>query len=146
MRRSPRILQALNPLRERRRPRLPMPPMRISQAHLKNGIVVAEKNERYITRRANFPDEIENARESRSGFHGALGRALNRGPSASGSLNGTPSSITSAPASARASNELSEAANEGSPAVMYGTTPISPRSAIPRSGARYESLWQEQRA
>src|SRR5579863_598404 len=48
------------------------------------------------------------------------------GPSATGSLNGTPSSTTSAPASAAASTIFSLAASEGSPAVMYATRPSSP--------------------
>src|SRR5579863_2567927 len=51
------------------------------------------------------------------------------GPSATGSLNGTPSSITSAPASAAAKTIFSLAASEGSPAVIYATRPISPASA-----------------
>src|SRR6266403_2257446 len=55
------------------------------------------------------------------------------GPSASGSLKGTPSSMTSAPASAIAKTNFSVAANEGSPAVIYATIPISPES---RSSAK----------
>src|SRR5579859_2097076 len=51
------------------------------------------------------------------------------GPSATGSLNGTPSSITSAPASAAASTIFSVAASDGSPAVIYATNPISPERA-----------------
>src|ERR1700723_2267170 len=54
------------------------------------------------------------------------------GPSATGSLNGTPNSITSAPASAAASTIFSVAAREGSPAVMYATRPISPASESAR--------------
>src|SRR5580704_16717918 len=55
------------------------------------------------------------------------------GPSATGSLNGTPSSITSAPASAAASTIFSVAASDGSPAVMYATRPISPASESARN-------------
>src|SRR5580700_294300 len=54
------------------------------------------------------------------------------GPSATGSLKGTPSSITSAPALAAASTIFSLAASEGSPAVTYATSPISPASASAR--------------
>src|ERR1700675_2930759 len=48
------------------------------------------------------------------------------GPSASGSLNGTPSSIISVPASSSASTKSSVVSIDGSPAVMYATMPISP--------------------
>src|SRR6267378_7609490 len=58
------------------------------------------------------------------------------GPSASGSLNGTPSSITSAPASARARTNLCVASSDGSPAVMYATMPSSP--AVRSSAKRFE--------
>src|SRR6266403_2455128 len=58
------------------------------------------------------------------------------GPSASGSLNGTPSSITSAPASARARTNLCVASSDGSPAVMYATMPSSP--AVRSSEKRFE--------
>src|SRR5271170_1364385 len=54
------------------------------------------------------------------------------GPSATGSLNGTPSSITSAPASAAASTIFSDASSDGSPAVMYATRPSSPASESAR--------------
>src|SRR5271156_5926612 len=54
------------------------------------------------------------------------------GPSATGSLNGTPSSITSAPASAAASAIFSVASSDGSPAVMYATRPSWPASASSR--------------
>src|SRR4051812_7359048 len=47
------------------------------------------------------------------------------GPSASGSLDGTPKSMTAAPASASASTNFSVAASDGSPAVMNATRPIS---------------------
>src|SRR6266404_315695 len=62
------------------------------------------------------------------------------GPSASGSLNGTPSSITSAPASARARTNLCVASSDGSPAVMYATMPSSPaaRSSAKRFEIRVE--------
>lgn len=50
------------------------------------------------------------------------------GPSASGSLKGMPSSMTSAPDSARARTNFSVASREGSPAVMKATTPISPEA------------------
>ena len=43
------------------------------------------------------------------------------GPSAIGSENGTPSSMTSAPASASACITGTVASSEGSPAVMNGT-------------------------
>src|SRR5581483_8865753 len=43
------------------------------------------------------------------------------GPSASGSLNGTPSSITSAPASMAASTTSRVVATSGSPQVTYAT-------------------------
>src|SRR6516162_3039789 len=55
------------------------------------------------------------------------------GPSARGSLKGTPSSMMSAPASARARANLCVASSEGSPAVMYATMPSSPSS---RSSAK----------
>src|SRR5271170_3407315 len=54
------------------------------------------------------------------------------GPSATGSLNGTPSSITSAPASAAASTIFPVASSDGSPAVIYATSPSSPASASSR--------------
>src|SRR5580693_5434886 len=62
------------------------------------------------------------------------------GPSASGSLNGTPSSMTSAPASASARTNFSVASNDGSPAVMYATMPSSPdsRSSAKRLELRVE--------
>src|SRR5271154_286806 len=62
------------------------------------------------------------------------------GPSANGSLNGTPSSITSAPASANAKTYCSVASSEGSPAVMYATMPSSPlsRSCAKRREMRVE--------
>src|ERR1700686_4902546 len=59
------------------------------------------------------------------------------GPSASGSLNGTPSSMTSVPASSSASTNSSVASSEGSPAVMYATIPISPTA---RSVAKHFSI------
>src|SRR5690242_7976291 len=55
------------------------------------------------------------------------------GPSARGSLKGTPSSITSAPASASAITNFSVASSEGSPAVMYATIPSSPASRKTRN-------------
>src|SRR6266478_2838239 len=62
------------------------------------------------------------------------------GPSASGSLKGTPSSITSAPASASASTNFSVASSDGSPAVMYATMPSTPelRSSANRLEIRVE--------
>src|SRR6266481_837995 len=54
------------------------------------------------------------------------------GPSATGSLNGTPSSIISAPASAAARTIFSLASSEGSPAVMKATIPSSPDSESSR--------------
>src|SRR5487761_1194200 len=47
------------------------------------------------------------------------------GPSATGSLNGTPNSSTSAPASAAAKAISTAAVSDGSPAVIYATKPIS---------------------
>ena len=55
------------------------------------------------------------------------------GPSARGSLNGIPSSMTSAPASANARTNLCVASSEGSPAVMYAMMPNSPEA---RSSAK----------
>src|SRR5680860_313437 len=59
------------------------------------------------------------------------------GPSASGSLKGTPSSITSAPASASASSTSSPSAGDGKPAVVYRTSAALPsvrhRWKVPRS-------------
>src|ERR1700677_741909 len=51
------------------------------------------------------------------------------GPSATGSLKGTPISMMSAPASAAAATILALASSEGSPAVMYAMSPSSLASA-----------------
>src|SRR5688572_20600199 len=48
------------------------------------------------------------------------------GPSATGSLKGTPSSMMSAPASARASSSAAVSSSEGNPAVMYGISARRP--------------------
>src|SRR6267378_1249768 len=76
------------------------------ETHLQDGIVVAEEDERDLSARS-VPRWIV-------------------GPSASGSLKGTPSSMTSAPASASARTYFNEASREGSPATMYATMPSSP--------------------
>src|SRR3954468_16164732 len=57
------------------------------------------------------------------------------GPSAIGSENGTPTSMTSAPASSRPLSNSIVPAIEGSPAVMYGTNArrFAFRSAAKRS-------------
>src|SRR3954468_18074421 len=57
------------------------------------------------------------------------------GPSAIGSENGTPTSMTSAPASSRPLRRSTVPATDGSPAVMYGTNARRPalRSAANRS-------------
>ena len=47
-------------------------------------------------------------------------------PSASGSLNGTPSSSTSTPISSNASARSCVASRSGSPAPMYTTNPFCP--------------------
>ena len=59
------------------------------------------------------------------------------GPSAIGSENGTPSSITSAPAEVSARISGTVAASEGSPAVMYG---ISAARPAPRSLSKVASM------
>src|SRR6266436_152416 len=48
------------------------------EAHLKDGIVVAEKEQRHFRRLPNATNEIEHSRERRTGFQGTLGSALNR--------------------------------------------------------------------
>src|SRR5688572_30608931 len=57
------------------------------------------------------------------------------GPSAMGSENGTPISMTSAPASSRARRSSTERCGVGWPAVMYGTSAFRPcrASAAKRS-------------
>ena len=106
------------------------------EAHLQDRIEIAEKNERHLAVRAQAPDEIEHSRQRGAGAQRAFAGALNRGPSATGSLNGTPSSITSAPASAAASTIFSLASSDGSPAVMYATRPSSPVLESSRNAPR----------
>src|SRR5690349_20845527 len=64
------------------------------------------------------------------------------GPSAIGSENGTPSSITSAPAASIAFSSSSERARSGCPAVTYTTRARRPlaRSAAKRSASAVERL------
>lgn len=59
------------------------------------------------------------------------------GPSAIGSENGTPSSITSAPARTSACITGTVASNDGSPAVMKGISALRP---LARSSAKQESI------
>src|SRR5690606_29194526 len=59
------------------------------------------------------------------------------GPSAIGSENGTPSSITSAPAATSACMTGTVASSEGSPAVMNGTSALRP---VARSFAKRFSI------
>src|ERR671935_1359499 len=58
------------------------------------------------------------------------------GPSASGSENGTPSSITSAPASAQASPMAVEAFRFGNPPIMYGISAARPSAALNAAAMR----------
>src|SRR5580704_7646797 len=88
------------------------------KTHLQNGIEIAEQDRgasvrvrRWLTS-SSTPARVVPPRNARS-----LARWMT-GPSATGSLNGTPSSIMSAPASAAASTILALASSEGSPAVM----------------------------
>ena len=48
------------------------------EAHLQNGVVVAEKHQRHLTRLADATDKIKNTGESCAGFEGPLGSPLNR--------------------------------------------------------------------
>ena len=49
------------------------------ETHLKDGIVVAEEDERNLRRFANVADQIENAVQRGAGLEGALGGALDGG-------------------------------------------------------------------
>ncbi|KAG1221100.1 hypothetical protein G6F68_021019 [Rhizopus microsporus] len=63
------------------------------------------------------------------------------GPSAMGSENGTPSSITSAPASTSAFIRGSVAAGDGSPAAIYGISAAArPDSAVRAKAAAMRSV------
>src|SRR5437867_8147742 len=64
------------------------------------------------------------------------------GPSAIGSENGTPTSMTSAPAFSSAARSSSVAARDGCPAVTYGTSARRPsrRSSANRSASRSDEV------
>src|SRR5690348_9477660 len=58
------------------------------------------------------------------------------GPSASGSLNGTPSSIRSAPASAYAMPTATEVSASGNPPIRYGISAARPDAALNAAAMR----------
>src|SRR3954471_20821825 len=62
------------------------------------------------------------------------------GPSASGSLNGTPSSTRSAPASAYATPTATEASTSGKPPIRYGISAARPGAALKAAAMRAEPV------
>ena len=101
-----------------------------SDAHPQQRVRVAEDDDRRRDRPAARSAIIASA--ARRLPPAASARSVARwmtGPSASGSENGTPTSMTSAPARSSAFRISAERGRSGSPAVVYVIRPVRPRRA-----------------